>query len=506
MLPRRKSAAFLVLFALPVLGLYAQADPREAWYGFGSPQVLSESSVIAGSQWDDPAVRSFGEVMRSGFTAWVYAVLKNTLTMYFNGVVIRSTWAFPTPETIQRAFSEPWKWEDTDGFMVNHLGHPIQGSVYFNAARVNGFGFYGSLFFSALGSAMWEAVHERQRPSINDFLVTTPTGMSLGEMTFRLYAQALAAGVPTFLAALFNPAAGVHHLITGWEPLQTENNIYDSRFFVSAAFGHTDHTVSDANGPREMFRHSGPFADFGFGIVYGDPFTQGTWVPFRHFEFHASFGMDAVFQNHYRLFSDGYLFSFSPLHTEAQALSHGLSLFYDFASLGALDMYYASINMYSNALGWTVKYRHLFPRNVALRSRAHAAFTFLGASSYYNPDRGRALLNYGYGFSLRHLSTLDLGRRIRLDLHNFAYFLWHYPGTASNAATFMPPETTSISEGFVWWQFHDLTFSYLLTERISLGATLSFATERGSFGAFPSTSVNHWAVRTFVAWNGQNIR
>ncbi|MCL2192119.1 MAG: hypothetical protein FWB78_01830 [Treponema sp.] len=156
------------------------------------------------------------------------------------------------------------------------------------------------------------------------------------------------------------------------------------------------------------------------------------------------------------------------------------------------------MNLYSNALGWSVKYRHLFSPNTSWRTRAHVAFTFFGASSYHNPaSPDRDMLNYGYGISLKHLSSFEFGRRNRLDVHNFFYFQWSYPGSITGVP---------FSYGFVRWQFHDFTFSHMVSQRISLGATFSLATERGWFGGYPSTSKNHRSMRVFVAWNGYNIR
>jgi len=316
-----------------------------------------------------------------------------------------------------------------------------------------------------------------------------------------LYMQAHAAGVPAFVTFVMNPTLGVHRLLTNWEPPAVQRNLYDLQIYVAAAYSNINYYASGPmlaeDGRQELFSHAGPFLDVGFRVVYGDPFVQGTWVPFRHFELMASFGADIRRHNDFRLFSDGYLFSFSPLHTETRALSTGLSLHFDFVSVGDFSMYYGVINMYSNALAWTVKYRHLFSPGITWRARAHAGFTFFGASSYHDPEERRGqteMLNYGYGISLKHLSGFEFGRRNRLDIHNFFYFQWTYPGTGA------------LSQGFVRWQFHDFTFSHMVSRRMSLGGTFSLATERGSFGEFPSTRKNHWAVRTFVAWNGQNIR
>jgi len=491
-LSNRRSLVFVLLLCVAM-----------ARAGYVYPQdALDEPEFSQGRAWDEPVSRILGETVVSGLIAAGYCLLSNTIVMSFNRFVVQAPWALPTAQSVRRNFTEAWKWEGSDGFKVNHLGHPMQGMTYFSAGRVMGFGFYGSIFFSAFGSFAWEAFGESQQASINDFYITAPTGLSLGEIMFRLYMQAHAAGVPAFITFIMNPTLGVHRLLTGWEPPEVERNFYDLQVYLAAAYVNINYSVS---GPmvqeteRFPISNAGAFADVGFRVIYGDPFVQNTWVPFRHFELLASFGSDMHRHNDFRFFSSGYIFSFSPLHTENRALSTGLSLHFDFASIGDFCMYYGIINLYSNALGWSVKYRHLFSPNFGWRARAHAAFTFFGASSYHNPERSpnRDLLNYGYGINLKHLSSFEFGRRNRLDVHNFFYFQWSYPGTLTGVP---------FSQGFVRWQFHDFTFSHMVSQHISLGATFSLATERGSFGEFPSTRKNHWSVRTFAAWNGRNIR
>ena len=467
------------------------------WDASGEGQAFPAGG---GRAWDEAEERGFGRTALAALAAAGYCLASNGLVMLFNRFVIQAPWAFPTAASIRRNFTEPWKWEDTDGFKVNHIGHPLQGMTYFSAGRVMGFCFYGSIFFSAFGSFTWEAFGETQQASINDFYITTPTGLSLGEMMFSLYMQAHAAGVPAFVTFFINPTVGVHRLLTRWEPPEVERNLYELRFYLAAGYADTRYSASgpmvNAGGRREIFSHRGAFAEAGFRIVYGDPFVQSAWVPFRHFEFHGSFGTDLHRHNDFRLFSDGYLFSFAPVLTETRALSTGLSLIFDFASIGEFDMYDATINMFSNALAWTAKHRRVFSPGVGLRSRAHAGFTFFGASNYYNPlvEGKTELKNHGFGVNLRHISSLEMGR-FRLDLSNFFLFQWSYPG-----------DTSQISRGFVRWQFHDIALSYLVSPRVSLGASFSLATERGFFGEFPSTRKNHWSARTFVAWNGRNIR
>jgi len=493
---------FAFLLPLLALTLAAQAHPAPAAPD-GGPGGPDAPPLAA---WDDPARRGFWETAGAGFGAGLYCVLANTIVMYFNGVVTRAPWAFPTPATIRRNLSGPWKWEDTDGFLVNQIGHPVQGSVYFSAGRAHGFGFYGSLFFSAFGSLTWEIFHEGMVSSVNDVLTTIPSSASMGEILWRLYAQARAAGAPTLLAMLFNPAAGVHELLTGRGPPNVEGNLYELRAYIGGGFSGIGYSVhgAAAGGGLELLARSGGFAGAGLRAIYGDPFDQNTAVPFRHFEFMASLDAGAGGIGALRVHSDGYLFSLSPLRDGRRSLSTGLSLHMDAALIGEMGIRDSTINMYANALGWTAKYRHLFPRGAALRSRAHAGLVFFGASTYFCPDGAplefhpdiwiHELNNFGFGVNFKHFSTLELGRG-RIDVGTFVFFMWPYPGASA------------LERGLVRWQLHDVAFSHPLPRGpLSLGAALSVATERGSFEGFPSTRKNRWSARAFAAWSGRGIR
>ena len=77
-----------------------------------------------------------------------------------------------------------FEWDDNT-FQVNQFGHPYQGNNYFNAGRANGLSFWESAPLAALGSLTWEYLGERHKPSLNDLVMTTMGGISLGEMFHR---------------------------------------------------------------------------------------------------------------------------------------------------------------------------------------------------------------------------------------------------------------------------------------------------------------------------------
>ena len=90
-----------------------------------------------------------------------------------------------TPKTWWENMENGWVW-DLDDFVVNQIGHPYQGSNYYNGGRANGLSFYESAAMAAFGSATWEFYGETNKPSLNDFINTTLGGIAIGEVLHRV--------------------------------------------------------------------------------------------------------------------------------------------------------------------------------------------------------------------------------------------------------------------------------------------------------------------------------
>jgi hypothetical protein len=190
-----------------------------------------------------------------------------------------------------------------------------------------------------------------------------------------------------------------------------------------------------------------------------------------------------------RLISDGYLFSFDPVYTASDTLSTGLSLHYDFVSSGAYSLYDSTIDQYSNALDWTVKYRHLFGNDFILQLKLHSGGTFFGVSGYYSPGEGRSLKNYGGGINGKFYSSLRAEKFGSLSLDIRYYCLWTYPGTVPFA------------DGKVHWLFSGLTYSRKISGRISLGISRTFTGEYGYFNSVPDLHKHSRVRRLFIVWD-----
>jgi len=454
---------------------------------FQTQYIFSHTDESSDLEWTTS--RGAGETIVYGLLGSGEVVFSNLLVMTYN-YLYGMPWAFPTHESVRRNFTMPWIWEDTDGFKVNNIGHPIQGLVYYNAGRVNGFNYYESVFFSALGSFTWEAFSETQQASINDFFITCVGSLSLGEMFYRLYLEACERGVPPFFAMFINPTAGVHRMITRWKPPDYGKNLEQFYFHIGPSYVQTNSSISPGN--RERFSFRGPVGDMGFAAIYGNPFEQESRIPFRHFELKMSFGVDPGNYMNIRLISDGYLLSFSPVYTEKNFLSTGLSIHYDFVSQGEYSLYDGTIDQSSFALDWTMKYKHLFSDDAAFETKFHTGYTYLGVSNFYAPGIRSSkdeLKNYGTGINSKLYINLIHRKLGRIETSVFYYMLWSYP------------KTSVLTQGTVLWLFTDAAYILPLTEHVSMGIGDSFSLEYGKYKGFHDTYKTNNVVKLFVAWN-----
>lgn len=87
----------------------------------------------------------------------------------------------------QQSFTNP-PVLDKDLWTINFIGHPYQGSIYYNSLRSQGASIFQSSLFNLGNIVVWEYVIEggMERPSIQDLIVTPLIGGILGELTHRV--------------------------------------------------------------------------------------------------------------------------------------------------------------------------------------------------------------------------------------------------------------------------------------------------------------------------------
>ena len=166
-----------------------------------------------------------------------------------------------------------WDWNN---FGVNYIGHPYQGSHYYNSARSVGYNYWASGIFTFAGSATWEWMGETHPPSGNDLVNTTMGGMFLGEVMYRfsdmIYdgkARGFGRVTREFFAFLLNPMRGFNRMNTGkFKEYELGEGFVKPPFEGSVSFG-GNQTSELLNGGTQ---YSSALLET--KLVYGTPFED----------------------------------------------------------------------------------------------------------------------------------------------------------------------------------------------------------------------------------------
>jgi hypothetical protein len=197
-----------------------------------------------------------------------------------------------TPKTWWENMENGWVW-DLDDFVVNQIGHPYQGSNYYNAGRANGLSFYESAAMAAFGSATWEFYGETNKASLNDFINTTLGGIAIGEVLHRvswLIRDPRATGSGRFWreigATVLDPVTGYNTFRRG-DASRIQEKPVD--MVPSALGGFASAGVLWRGTEHEPFEGSGqPFLET--DLVYGDPLQGRSRTPYDAFSMTLRFG------------------------------------------------------------------------------------------------------------------------------------------------------------------------------------------------------------------------
>jgi len=179
-----------------------------------------------------------------------------------------------------------FEWDDNN-FATNQFSHPYHGSLYFNAARSNGYSFWESVPFTFGGSFLWEYFNEVHHPSMNDWISTSVGGSAMGEMLHRLATsvrnnEGSGSGRTWREVAGFaiDPVGGLNRVIDGdWSrrhanPEDRHPRNYRARLDAGMR-NVSDDRLFDADTTKA-------FMEFEFD--YGDPFFGDLGKPYSHFD------------------------------------------------------------------------------------------------------------------------------------------------------------------------------------------------------------------------------
>lgn len=349
----------------------------------------------------------------------------------FDHYALHSSFADVTWRTIGRNL-EPKRWYwDSDIFRTNLLEHPYHGSLYFDAARANGLSFYASVPYAVGGSLMWEIAGECEQPSINDFLATTFGGVAIGEPLHRLQARVYDGSLTGLrrvcrevVGAVVSPMHALHRLLSGaaWQVSAPAADAPDEAstppFEASLTLGGRHWGTSHAH-------RSGLTASL--RLSQGSPFMAEDARPYDYFTAEVGLvtGQRQSLVSHLNVI--GLLRGWTSGDEGRHAFAAGIYQHFDYYATDSISgcTPYRVAEAASVGVGiaaqwqrgpWTMR-QECFGNAVALG----------GALSDYQDNPIRRTYSVGSGYSLKSITTVTRGRRLRFQLladlkHLFS---WH---------------------------------------------------------------------------------
>jgi hypothetical protein len=316
-----------------------------------------------------------------------------------------------SPRSFWQNLKEGFTYDDNE-FKTNQLIHPWNGAAYFNAARANGRGFWGSSAMALVGAFVWECCGETHPMSFNDMISTGIGGIARGEAMYRISSLILddtRRGKGRFgqeaAALLVDPVRGFNRVVSGdaSEVKGNPTHPYDWRPPFQL------HVLA---GPRIMgegesiSENTNTYGFLEVALSYGDPWDPENRRPYDRF--------DVVSQSNFgdktRL---GRLLIRGDLVSKPVGRNHSLALQQDFDYIDNEAYEYGG-----QSLGPALLSRFGTSRGFTLYSRLQAYAILLGAvnSDYSvladvaNQERIR---EYDYGPGVGASVELFLQRRHR---------------------------------------------------------------------------------------------
>jgi hypothetical protein len=302
----------------------------------------------------------------------------------------------------QENLTNGFEWDDNN-FSTNQFDHPYHGSLYFNAARSNGYTFWESVPFAFGGSFLWEYFFEVHHPSMNDWIATSVGGTALGEVLHRLSltvrdntASGASRNWREVGAMAINPMGGLNRLFDGdWgrvypnPPDQFPLN-YHSKMDIGLR------TVAD----EKLWSTDTTRVYMNFEFDYGDMFFGDMEGPYDFFDFDLQLN-----------FADTKLIGMVDLNgllggtflKETDRAAHIVAGFHHFDYINN-----SKIEFGAQSLGAGFLSRYETPSGLELRTELHGNAIILGASeSDYRSTSGR---DYDYGPGLSAEFVAEFGR------------------------------------------------------------------------------------------------
>ncbi|HEY3350558.1 MAG TPA: DUF3943 domain-containing protein [Thermoanaerobaculia bacterium] len=452
-------------------GLSYRFGGARIWDPPAAPKTPGSTAVLAA-----PTKRP--EPQENFFLAAGEIGLMELLPWAFDRYVTKEDFAYISTRTVKENFRNGFGY-DRDDFNTNQAAHPFHGSLYFNAARSNGYGYWESGAFTLAGSFLWECCMENTQPSINDIVNTTFGGMSRGEMVHRIGVMIrdnTASGFPRFwrelTGAIVDPMGGVTRLVRGemFRPFPNPDERFPSRFSVVADLGYL-HVGGGA-----------PDANRGFGslsVVYGDAFAGEIRKPFDTFWLEADIGTTVGVS---RVEGRGVLKGWELGDPKAR-VRHILGVFQEYEYFNNESQVFAAQIFSAGLLS-----RYSLTPDLKISTDVTAiVFPLAGirTTDFLNPETGRTY-DYAPGGGFRVAARLY---RREWEIVRFGYGV-AYARTANGSSS-----SNTL-------QFFRASGRLPLTRSLGLGAGYSWYSRRTTYpGGFQEAQQTQSEWRAFVSWS-----
>jgi hypothetical protein len=390
---KRAVDSLCVPLLLLVVASAGQARARSPGLATDAPLASQATST------SETEVVSSGPMAKSAaqrtWTAFSEVTASNVVVWWVDRYLLDKDYARISLDSMKRNFEVGLIW-DADPFGTNQFAHPYHGSVYYNAARDNGFGYFGASLFTFLGSLQWEMLAETEYPSGNDLINTSLGGIVLGEVLHRLSLRVLdnrAVGMGRFgrelSGGLLSPARGFNRVIQGeaWRIGPTPPEWRQHHLSLTTRSGY----LRLANGEELKAGTDRLFVQL--ALQYGDPVYDEIRQPFDAFQALVQL----VTVQGERIVS----------HAEVQAMLASTPLMSNERErlvLGLLQhYYYANLSLYeigAQSLGGSVLYARGLSEGTALRAGFHLKGVVLGGLSSEHAGQAGRSYDYGPGLNL----------------------------------------------------------------------------------------------------------
>ena len=356
----------------------------------------------------------------------------NAVVWFFNEYIRGGNFTAVNPRSWWFNISHGFFYDDNH-FKTNMFAHPFHGSLYFGAARSNGFNYFESVPFAILGSFMWECCGETHLPAWNDWVMTSLGGATIGEMVYRAGSSFLdnerSGGSRTMKEIgnfIINPMRGFNRLVSGRSGRIFANpadpydrvppNLHNFMKLGVRIIG--DRTASESFESDTTETH----VFFEFDMNYGNVFDDTRRKPFDFFEMglQLNFG-DAETLG--RMQIHGNLFTSDISRGEKSHHVFGVTQNYDYINNNAIEFGGMS---YGAALfsRWAMSEKWDFQTNVNvhfyLLSAVDSEFAFIGG----RPPNTERFREYDFGLgpgAWLRFGFAHSGRQVASFLYRFTF-------------------------------------------------------------------------------------